>query len=85
MMVGATTYGIEFDAKLPMRTFMADAPDIEWRANLALNRSHIDAVKGRIIDFDYQTPVTANLGFDYKLAGAPVTIGANYNFKTAVW
>ncbi len=77
----ATTYGVEFDAKLPMRTFMADAPDIEWRANLALNRSHIDAVKGPNNRLDYQTPVTANLGFDYKLAGAPVTIGANYNFQ----
>lgn len=79
----ASAHGIEFDAKLPMRALMSgsEVPDIEWRANLALNRSRIDAVKGPNNRLDYQTPVTANVGFDYKLSSVPLTIGANYNFQ----
>lgn len=77
----ATTRGIEFDAKFPLRAFMEDAPAVDIRANLAFNSSTVNSVPGPNNRLDAQTPVSANFGVDYKLDNVPLTIGGNMNFQ----
>lgn len=79
----ATTRGVEFDAKLPLRSVMADAPAIDFRANLAFNSSSVNSVPGPNNRLDSQTPVSANLGVDYKLDNVPLTLGGNLSFQNA--
>ena len=78
----ATTRGVEFDAKFPLRTFMDDAPAIDFRANLAFNSSTVNSVPGPNNRLDAQTPVSANFGVDYKLNDMPLTVGGNLNFQS---
>jgi outer membrane receptor protein involved in Fe transport len=77
----ATTRGIEFDAKFPLRTLMEDAPAIDFRANVAFNSSTVNSVPGPNNRLDAQTPVSANFGVDYKLSDLPLTLGGNMNFQ----
>ena len=77
----ATTRGIEFDAKFPLRALMEDAPAIDIRANLAFNSSTVNSVPGPNNRLDAQTPVSANFGVDYKLNDIPLTLGGNMNFQ----
>jgi len=76
----ATAHGIEFDAKLPLRSLLAAGPDLDVRANASRNWSRVDAVPGpgnRLAD---QTPLTANLGADYRI-GAEWSAGINYSYQ----
>lgn len=79
----ATTKGIELDAKFPLRTFIKEAPQIDFRANLSLNWSSLSTVPGPDNRLDSQTPVSANLGLDYTVDGLPLTLGANAGFQSA--
>ena len=77
---GATAHGVEFDAKLPLRSLLAAGPDLDLRANASRNWSRVDAVPGpgnRLAD---QTPLTANLGADYRI-GAAWSAGINYSYQ----
>ena len=78
----AVAKGIELDAKLPLRTFFAHAPAIELRMNASRNWSHIESIPGPDNRLAAQPPLTANAGFDWELAGAPVTVGANFTFTS---
>ncbi len=78
----ASTRGVEFDAKFPLRTLMEDAPAIDFRANLAFNSSTVNSVPGPNNRLDAQTPVSANFGVDYKLNDMPLTLGGNLNFQS---
>jgi outer membrane receptor for ferrienterochelin and colicins len=77
----ATTRGIEMEAKFPLRSLMADAPAIDFRANLSFNWSTLDSVPGPNNRLDSQTPISANLGIDYKLDSLPLTLGGNLSFQ----
>ncbi|MFZ6721352.1 TonB-dependent receptor plug domain-containing protein [Undibacterium sp. Ji49W] len=77
----ATTKGIELEAKLPLKAIMADAPAIDFRANLSFNWSNLSTVPGPNNRLDSQTPISANLGIDYKLDKLPLTIGGNASFQ----
>ncbi len=79
----AITKGIELDAKFPLRSFIKDAPQIDFRANLSLNWSSLSTVPGPDNRLDSQTPVSANLGLDYTVDGLPLTLGANAGFQSA--
>lgn len=79
----ATTRGVEFDAKFPLRSLMEDAPAIDFRANLAFNSSTVNSVPGPNNRLDSQTPVSANFGVDYKLDDVPLTLGGNLSFQNA--
>ncbi|GGY82494.1 TonB-dependent receptor plug domain-containing protein [Pseudoduganella plicata] len=77
---GATAHGIEFDAKVPLRSLLAAGPDLDLRVNASRNWSRVDAVPGpgnRLAD---QTPLTANLGADYRI-GAAWSAGINYSYQ----
>ena len=76
----ATTRGVEFEAKFPLKSLMKDAPAIDLRANFARNWSSVDAVEGPNNRLDQQTPFSSTLGIDYKLG--QLTTGASYSFRT---
>ncbi|HZX28261.1 MAG TPA: TonB-dependent receptor, partial [Telluria sp.] len=77
----AQSHGIEMEAKFPLQMFYPQGPDIDLRANLARNWSHVDSVPGPDNRLADQTPLSANLGLDYK-ADARLTLGGTFTFKT---
>jgi len=76
----ATAHGIEFDAKLPLKALLAEGPDIDVRANASRNWSRVDAVPGPDNRLADQTPLTANLGADYR-HDAAWSAGVNYSYQ----
>ncbi|MBX9868781.1 MAG: TonB-dependent receptor, partial [Burkholderiaceae bacterium] len=79
----ANSYGLELEAKFPLRSVLKDAPNIEFRSNLSFNFSNLNTVPGPNNRLDSQTPVSANLGLDYKFDTIPLTVGGNFNFTNA--
>lgn len=79
----ANTYGLELEAKFPLRSIIKDAPNIEFRSNLSFNGSRLRTVPGPNNRLDSQTPVSANIGLDYKFDSIPLTVGGNFNFQNA--
>lgn len=79
----ATTRGIELEAKFPLRSLFKDAPAIDFRSNLSFNWSDLKTVTGPNNRLDSQTPISANLGLDYKLDSLPLTLGGNFSFQDA--
>ena len=76
----ATTYGVELEAKFRLDQFFEDAWPVNIRSNLSLFRSRVDQIPGPYNALDQQPKGTANLGFDYRLRGVPLTIGGNLNY-----
>lgn len=77
----ATTRGIELEGKFPLRAMIEGAPAIDFRANVSFNWSSLSSVAGPNNRLDSQTPISANLGIDYKLDKIPLTIGGNASFQ----
>ncbi len=77
----ASTRGIELEAKLPLRSLYKTAPSIDVRANVNFNWSTLSTVPGPNNRLDSQTPVSANLGVDYKHSQMPLTLGGNLSFQ----
>ena len=76
----AVTRGIEFDAKFQLKELIDSKEPLSLRANVSLFNSKVDAVPGPNNRIDQQPKATANLGFDYRVSGAPLTIGGNLNW-----
>jgi iron complex outermembrane receptor protein len=77
----AVTEGIELEAKFRMDQWIADAPHINLRNNLSFYRSRVLSVIGPDNRLDQQPSMTANLGADYRLKSAPLTLGGNVNYN----
>ncbi|MFO1270689.1 MAG: TonB-dependent receptor [Rubrivivax sp.] len=77
---GATTEGVELEAKFGLDQAIEGAPRVETRANLAFFRSKVDSVPGPDNRLDQQAHATANLGGDYRFRGLPLTLGGNLNW-----
>lgn len=77
----ARTHGIELDAKFPLQLFFKTGPAIDLRANLARNWSSVDNVPGPNNRLADQTPLSANVGLDYKWS-ADFSLGGNFTYKT---
>lgn len=75
----ARTRGVELEAKFPLKKLFGEqAAHFDARANLARNWSSIDNLpNSRLAD---QSPLSANLGLDYKPGGA-FTMGGNLGLK----
>ncbi|MFC5460947.1 TonB-dependent receptor plug domain-containing protein [Massilia niabensis] len=71
----ATLRSLELEAKFPLKALMKAAPEIDLRANVSRNWSRVASVPGPDNRMEQQTPLSANLGVDYK-AGA-LTAGGN--------
>ena len=76
----AVTRGIEFDAKFQLKELIDTTQPLSLRANLSLFDSKVDAVPGPNNRIDQQPHATANLGFDYRVPGMPLTLGGNLNW-----
>jgi iron complex outermembrane receptor protein len=77
----AITEGIELEAKFRMSQWIADAPQIDLRNNVSFYRSRVLSVMGPDNRLDQQPSMTANLGADYRLKSAPLTLGGNVNYN----
>jgi iron complex outermembrane receptor protein len=77
----AVTEGVELEAKFRLDQWIAEAPHIDLRNNLSFYRSRVLSVMGPDNRLDQQPTMTANLGADYRLKSAPLTIGGNVNYN----
>jgi outer membrane receptor for ferrienterochelin and colicins len=75
----ATTRGLEFEAKFPLKSVFANAPALDLRANFSRNWSTVDAVTGPNNRLDQQTPFSSTLSLDYKTG--KLTTGGSYSFR----
>ena len=71
----ASVRGTELEAKLPL------TKALDLRANLARNWSRVDSVPGPDNRLESQTPLTANLGMDYRWTS--LTFGGSLNYQAA--
>ena len=77
----AVTEGIELEAKFRMDQWITDAPRIDLRNNVSFYRSRVLSVMGPDNRLDQQPAMTANLGADYRLQSAPLTVGGNVSYN----
>ena len=77
----AVTEGIELEAKFRLDQWIDDAPHIDLRNNLSFYRSRVLSIMGPDNRLDQQPSMTANLGADYRLKSAPLTVGGNLNYN----
>ncbi len=75
----AVTRGLELEAKFRLSALVADAPQLDLRANASVFRSQVEGVPGPNNRIDQQPDWTANFGADYRLPGTPLTLGASVN------
>jgi outer membrane receptor protein involved in Fe transport len=75
----AKTYGVELEAKFPLKAVMETTTNLDLRASLSRNWSTVDSVPGPDNRLDGQTPFSSTLGADYK--NGPLTVGGSYVFK----
>lgn len=75
----ARTYGLELEAKFPLRALINTEQAVDLRASLSRNWSHLDTVPGPDNRLDGQTPLSATLGADYTQDA--LTLGSSYTWK----
>lgn len=80
----ARTSGIELEAKLQLADLMADAPNMDLRANYSHFWSSVDGIPGPDNRLDGQARQTANVGADYRFKKMPLTLGGSYNWTPPV-
>lgn len=76
----ARTSGIELEAKFQLAELMANAPNIDFRANYSHFWSKVDGIRAPDNRLDQQASATANVGLDYRMKGVPLTLGGSYNW-----
>jgi outer membrane receptor for ferrienterochelin and colicins len=76
----ARAKGIELEAKFQLQELMADAPAIDFRSNYSHFWSSVDDIPGPNNRLDAQPKQTANVGLDYRMKDAPLTLGASLNW-----
>ena len=77
----AVTSGLEFElrgrASDLMPQLMGNAKALNLRSSLSFYRSSIAALSGPNNRLDGQQPWSANLGFDQRISGLPLSVGGN--------
>lgn len=79
----ARTWGIELEAKFKLSELWPQALPLELRANLSRYWSHVSTLPGPDNRLDQQPSASGNLGFEYRFAKRPLTVGANLNWTPA--
>jgi outer membrane receptor for ferrienterochelin and colicins len=79
----ARTSGIELEAKFQLADLMADAPNLDLRANYSHFWSSVDGIPGPDNRLDQQAAQTANVGLDYRMKKTPLSLGGSYNWTPA--
>ncbi|MRW85109.1 TonB-dependent receptor [Pseudoduganella sp. FT26W] len=76
----AQTKGIELEAKFQLQELVADGPAIDFRSNYSHFWSSVDDIPGPNNRLDAQPKQTANVGLDYRMKDAPLTLGGSLNW-----
>ena len=76
----ADAAGLELEAKGRLSDLWATELPISLRSNFTWMWSRVNQVPGPNNRLEGQPPYTANLGADWPLRGAPLTLGASLNF-----
>lgn len=76
----AKAWGISAEAKFPLRAFLPNGPDMDIRSNIARNWSTVDYWPSPYNVLASQTPVTGNLGFDWR-ATPKLTVGSDVSYN----
>ena len=76
----ARTHGMEVETKFMLKHYLAQAPAIDVRLNLARNWSSVDWVSGPDNRLDSQLPYSASVGLDYR-AGERLSGGASFALR----
>lgn len=76
----AETHGIEFDVKAPLGWWLPGAPPLDLHVNATRAWSRLGAVAGPYSRLANQTPLSANLGLDYR-PGGRWSAGANATYQ----
>jgi len=80
----AQTSGVEMELKGRAGELMpwlfSPRTALNLRSSVSVYRSRVKAVEGPNNRLDQQQPWMGSLGFDYRLAGLPLTTGANLSF-----
>ncbi|UVW26891.1 TonB-dependent siderophore receptor [Massilia sp. H6] len=83
---------LEVETKFPLKSLFAGAPALDLRASVSRNWSRVASVPGPHNRMEQQTPLTANLGVDFKSGalaagaslahrrGGPIRVSANRGF-----
>ena len=79
----AKTYGLELEAKFRLDELWSDALPLSLRTNLSLFDAKVDGVPGPDNRLEGQPKGTANVGFDYRLRGLPLSLGGSVNYTPA--
>jgi outer membrane receptor for ferrienterochelin and colicins len=77
---GASSQGIELEAKFRLSDVFDEAPRVDLRTNLSLFRSRVQGIPGPNNRLAEQPGGTLNLGADYRLRSLPLTLGGNLNY-----
>jgi outer membrane receptor for ferrienterochelin and colicins len=80
----ARTSGIELEAKFQLADIMADAPNLDLRANYSHFWSSVDGIPGPDNRLDQQAKQTANLGLDYRMKKTPLSVGGSFNWTPPI-
>jgi outer membrane receptor for ferrienterochelin and colicins len=73
--------GLETEVRFNAQSLFAAAPNIDMRAGLARNISRVNDVPGPGNRLARQPSLTANLGFDWRPTGVPLTLGASQSYE----
>jgi outer membrane receptor for ferrienterochelin and colicins len=83
----ASTQGVEFElrgrAADLMPQWFGDLKALNVRTSLNFYRSNIAMLAGPDNRLDGQQPWSANIGFDHRLSGLPLSVGGNLSFIPA--
>jgi outer membrane receptor protein involved in Fe transport len=80
---GARVRSLEAELKLPLRMVSAAAAGFDMRASVTRNWSAVDTVPGPDNRLDGQTPMSANVGLDYRKD--KLSVGASMAYQEGGW
>ncbi|WP_322400566.1 TonB-dependent receptor [Massilia luteola] len=80
---GARVHALEAEVKLPLRMVSPAAAGFDMRAAVTRNWSEVDVVPGPGNRLDAQTPMSANVGLDYRRDR--LTFGASMAYQQGGW
>jgi outer membrane receptor protein involved in Fe transport len=80
---GARVRSLEAELKLPLRMVSAAAAGFDMRASVTRNWSVVDTVPGPDNRLDGQTPMSANVGLDYRKD--KLSFGASMAYQEGGW
>lgn len=72
--------GIELDAKGKLTQVWKEAPNVDLRANFAVNRSEVDYLPGPHNRLNEQVPWNGTFGFDYRV-NPKLTVGSSFTAR----